>query len=56
LFKSGCASKGRIVPEYPPTEWRLDSMGSWMRYSQYGWTVDFGWEIDHIDPDGADEL
>jgi hypothetical protein len=27
-----------------------------MRYAEYGQTSAFGWEYDHIDPDGPDEL
>jgi hypothetical protein len=48
--------KGQIVLGYDAAEWRLDSLGSWMRFSEYGRTTTFGWEIDHIDPNGPDDL
>jgi hypothetical protein len=48
--------KGRIVAGYDPAEWRMDSLGGWMRFSEYGQTTTFGWEIDHVNPDGPDEL
>jgi len=48
--------KGRIVPGCDPTQWRMDSLGSLMRFSEYGQTTTFGWEIDHIDPDKSDDL
>ena len=49
-------AKGRIVPGWNPNEWRMDVCGSWMRYSEYGQTTTFGWEQDHVDPSGPDEL
>ena len=49
-------TKGQILVGRDPNEWRMDSMGGMMRYSEYGQTTAFGWEIDHIDPDGSDEL
>lgn len=48
--------KGRIIANFPASVWRHDACGSVMRYSDYGETTEYGWEIDHIDPNGADEL
>jgi hypothetical protein len=48
--------KGRIIPGWDAAAWRYDSFGSVMYYGQYGQTTEFGWEIDHIDPDGPDEI
>ncbi len=49
--------KGQIVAGYDATEYRKDDCGAWMRFSDYGnrdsW---LGWEIDHIDPTGSDNL
>lgn len=49
-------AKGRIIPNFDSTVWRWDSFGSVMKYSEYGQTTAYGWEIDHIDPDGSDDL
>ncbi|MGO8802274.1 HNH endonuclease signature motif containing protein [Candidatus Binatus sp.] len=49
--------KGAVIPGYDPTVWRRDSMGSVIRYSDYGdRESEYGWEQDHIDPDGPDDL
>ena len=48
--------KGQIIPGRDPAEWRMDIFGSWMRYSERGNLGAFGWEEDHIDPNGPDEL
>jgi hypothetical protein len=56
LQKDQVWAKGRIVANFDPSVWRLDSFGSAMKYSEYGLTSTNGWEIDHIDPDGPDEL
>lgn len=49
-------AKGRIIPGQDPGVWRWDVYGSVMRYSDYGQTTEYGWEIDHIEPLGPDEL
>ena len=53
-------NKGRIVNGYSPTEWRYDTCGKPIKYSDYGNTnSDHGWEIDHIFPvakGGTDDL
>jgi hypothetical protein len=54
--KDSVWSKGYIMQGYDPGTWRRDTYGSAMKYSDYGETTTYGWEIDHIDPDGADEL
>jgi len=58
-------AKGRIVPDqagkhWDPAEWRYDSYGKPIKYSEHGNTnSDVGWEIDHIKPvakGGSDNL
>jgi hypothetical protein len=56
LRKDAVWAKGRIIPNYDPAIWRWDSNGGVMRYSEYGQTTEYGWEIDHIDPNGSDDL
>lgn len=52
--------KGRIIPNYPDSEWRLDTCGQVMQWSQHGnRNSTTGWEIDHINPvnnGGGDDL
>ena len=49
--------KGIIVPMYDPQKWRKDQCGAWISHSQYGnRESQYGWEIDHISPGGADIL
>jgi len=48
-------SKGRIISGWNPYMWRLDSYGGYMLFSAYG-QGPYGWEIDHIDPNGSDDL
>ena len=49
-------AKGRIIPNqngnnFRPEEWRHDSSGFPIRYSDHGNTnSEYGWEIDHIKP------
>jgi len=50
-------AKGQICPGYDPSVWRRDSIGSVIRFSDYGnRDSEYGWEKDHIDPNGPDEL
>jgi len=44
-------TKGRVIPNFSPEEWRWDVCGKVMQYSEYGnRESEHGWEIDHIDP------
>ena len=56
LRKDAVWESGQPIPGLDPVEWRSDIYGSPMRYCDYGQTTSFGWEIDHIDPDGPDDL
>lgn len=52
-------SKGRAIPAYDDTVWRYDICGKVMKYSEHGKEVEFGWEIDHIEPkalNGSDDI
>lgn len=49
--------KGRIVGKDYANEWRKDQCGAWINRSEYGSrTSIYGWEIDHISPEGGDIL
>lgn len=49
--------KGRVVAPYAPSTWRMDVFGSWMKWEEYGNRISkYGWEIDHINPDGPDHI
>jgi len=49
--------KGRIVPGNDPNVTRKDACGAWIRRIEYGnRQSQYGWEIDHIDPNGSDAL
>lgn len=49
--------KGTVVPGNDSRIWRKDQCGAWIKRSEYGnRNSQFGWEIDHIDPDGPDTL
>ncbi len=56
LRKLSVWQKGRVIPGRDPAECRLDALGGFMVYGEYGLTTAYGWEIDHIDPNGSDEL
>lgn len=45
--------KGQEVSGYDPNVYRKDSYGSWMKWSSYGTTDQYGWEVDHIKPVSA---
>lgn len=54
-------SRGTIIIDRDPREWRLDTCGALIQFSKYGDTTPnrFGWEIDHIIPvahGGGDEF
>ena len=49
--------KGHIVPGNKPNEWRKDDCGAWIGFGHYGERhSEYGWEIDHISPNGPDIL
>jgi len=49
--------KGIQVPNNNPALWRKDICGAWMKWSDYGnRDSKYGWEIDHIIPNGGDDL
>jgi hypothetical protein len=50
-------NKGRIIQNSNPDQWRQDTCGAWIARNQYGnRDSDYGWEIDHIDPNGGDAI
>lgn len=49
--------KGRIVSGNDPNVWRKDACGAWIRRSAHGnRDTQYGWEIDHINPNGSDHV
>ena len=49
--------KGKEVTGNDPAIWRKDVCGAWMKRVSYGnRDSQYGWEVDHIDPDGEDYL
>ena len=49
--------KGRAVDNYDKDKYRKDQCGAWVQRDKHGnRTHKFGWEIDHIDSEGGDEL
>lgn len=49
--------KGQIVGGNAPEEWRKDECGAWIGWKFYGnRNSTYGWEIDHITPNGPDTL
>lgn len=59
-LKRAVWQKGQRIPGYDQAEWRQDSCGRAIRYSDHADTTSqYGWEIDHIVPKakgGGDEL
>jgi len=50
-------SKAKKVDENDGNVWRQDLCGAWIGWSFYGdRNSQYGWEIDHIAPDGGDNL
>ncbi len=48
--------KGRAVSGNDPNRWRKDDCNAWIGREEYGnRDSQYGWEIDHIDPDGGDD-
>jgi len=49
--------KGTIVPGNNSCNWRKDQCGAWIKRSDYGNRDSiYGWEIDHITPNGNNAL
>jgi len=49
--------KGTTVENYDKDKYRKDKCGAWMDREKYGDRNSMlGWEIDHIDPKGSDDL
>jgi hypothetical protein len=49
--------KGSVVSNNSPDEWRKDECGAWMNRKLYGnRESEYGWEVDHINPNGGDNL
>jgi len=50
-------NKGAIPVPQEATKWRKDTCGAWIARDQYGnRNSDYGWEIDHINPNGGDHI
>ena len=50
--------KGRVVQGYGSDVWRKDNeCGAWIKREEYGnRNSKYGWEIDHINPSGSDNV
>jgi len=49
--------KGEVVPGQDANKWRKDKCGAWIGRDMYGDRESkYGWEIDHIDPEGGHDL
>jgi hypothetical protein len=52
--------KGTIVPNIDPNVWRKDYCGAWINRPSHNGRrenpVDYEWEIDHINPNGSDDI
>lgn len=49
--------KGRVIAGYDAGMWRRDAYGSAMKRTEYGnRDSKYGWETDHINPNGGDGL
>ena len=50
-------NKGKEIPGLNASEWRFDACGTKIRLQDHGDTSsEYGWEIDHINPRGGDEI
>lgn len=50
-------NKGRVIPDFASDIWRWDVCGTVMKRSEHGnRNSKYGWEIDHINPNGNDSL
>ena len=51
--------KGQIISGYGSGKFRKDQCDAWIKRSEYGDDQRqsiYGWEVDHINPDGGDEI
>lgn len=49
--------KGKVVSNNDPSVWRKDACNAWIKKTEYGnRNSQYSWEIDHIDPNGGNEL
>ena len=51
--------RGTVVSGNDPNNFRKDSCGAWIQRRMHGnrdTDTNFGWEIDHINPNGGDGL
>jgi hypothetical protein len=49
--------KGSIMPNNNPGDWRKDECGAWIGRKQHGnRNSQYGWEIDHKNPNGGDNI
>ena len=49
--------RGQRLDNYDPNIWRKDKCTAWINKSEHGnRDSDFGWEIDHILPNGGDNI
>ncbi len=49
--------KGKVVSDNDKNLWRKDDCDAWIRRNDYGnRNSQYGWEIDHINPGGGDDL
>ena len=49
--------KGKVASNNNPNIYRKDECGAWINRAAYGKRdSQYGWEIDHINPNGGDDL
>lgn len=49
--------KGQVCQNFDSAQWRKDQCGAWIGFSFYGdRESDYGWEIDHINPNVGDSI
>ena len=49
--------KGEIVDDSYKDKWRKDKCGAWISRDEHGNRESiYGWEIDHVDPKGGDDI
>jgi hypothetical protein len=57
LMKKLVWYKASHFPGRDAVEWRRDAFNNLIRYSDYGdRNSQYGWEFDHIDPNGGDDI